>query len=834
MGKQGGPINFGTDSRYYMKLICPLFVFICLIGITLTHAQTLSIKGRIIDAKSQSPVEYASAALFSIRDSSLVAGSVSDANGNFEIKKVPQGKYQLRIAFLGYETRIIKDISGSDLGVIQLSPSTSMLSEVGVTGTKIANLNKIDKQQYEAGQFEAAKGGSAIDVIKNLPSVSVNSQGDITMRGATGFMVLLNGKPVLADVQTVLSQLPANAIDHVELITAPSAKYDPDGRGGIINIIMKRGMGDNFSLSINTQGGLPATIDYDNLEKPKRFGGDMTIAFKKGKWDVSAGGNYTRNDNEGYREGDVYTKNFDKNTITRFPSNGERSFDRYNYAGRASVSFAADPKNIISAGFYSGKRYQERRADLLYHNTTSDLTTGELINSANYFNSNLQRKEGTFNLGNLDFTHTFGNKSTLSAGLQYEHDNLYGGTLNRNLQFPNTKDTIQFVDNPYRRPISAFRAKVDHSTPIGTGQLESGLQYRYDTQDGTFDYNVTPATDQPDLEKFRGTTHAVNKIYSVYSQYKGRQGALEYNGGLRYEYAERTVRLSYDDHPHLLNLSNLFPSANVLYHFSKSWSGKAGYSKRIQRTSNLELNPIPEREHSETLEEGDPDLLPEFVDLAELGMNYTFDKGSFFGTLYYQQIKNPIQRLNSVYADTILNRVYTNAGTAKLFGLEAGLNVTPVKWWTLYLGANLYNYRVYGNIHILDEPVTISNQRWAYSINGNTSFQLDKTWNIQLSANYLSKRPTGQGQDGSFLVPNTTIRKSLMNGRLKVALLWQNMNMGILGANKQRITTYGPAFFTTTNYISETDVLMINVGFSLNRIVSKLKLPVSETGEREF
>lgn len=821
-----------------MKLICPVFLLICFFSIPVTNAQTLSVKGRILDANNQTPVEYASAVLFKIGDAALVAGSVSDANGKFEIKKISPGQYQLKITFLGYETKTISDVvitdAGLNFGVIHIVPVSSMLREIGISGQGAKHLNKIDKQQYNAAQFEAAKGGSAIDVIKNLPAVSVNSQGEISMRGTMGFMVLLNGKPVLADVQTVLTQLPANAIDRVELITAPSAKYDPDGRGGIINIITKKGTTDHLSLAINAQGGLPATTDYDNLEKPRRFGGDMTVAYKKGKWDISAGANYTRNDNAGYREGDVYTKNFDNNTITRFPSNGERSFDRYNYAGRASVSFVPDTNNTVSAAFYTGKRYQARLADLLYHNTTSDLTTGALLNSATYFNSNLQRKEGTFNLINLDFTHTFFNKSTLATSVQYEHDNLYGGTLNRNLQYPNTKDTIQFVNNPYHRPISAFRAKLDHSTPIGTGKLESGLQYRYDTQDGTFDYMVTPATSQPDIDQFRGTTHAVNKIYSVYSQYAGNSGGLEYNGGLRYEYAERTVHLSYDVHPHILNLSNLFPSANLLYHFSGSWSGKAGYSRRVQRTSNLELNPIPEREHSETLEEGDPDLLPEFVDLAEIGANYAFDKGSLFATLYYQHIQNPIQRLNSVYADTILNRVYTNAGTAKLIGLEAGLNVTPFTWCTLYLGTNLYNYHVYGNIRILNEPVTVSNNKWAYTINGNASFQLDKTWNVQFSANYLSRRPTAQGQDGSFFVPNTTVRKNVMKGKMKISLLWQNMNMGILGANKQRITTAGPAFFTTTNYISETDVLMINVSFSLNRFAGKLKLPVSETGEREF
>lgn len=801
-------------------------------------AQSASIKGKVVDAKTQTAVEYASVALFKNADSTLLAGQVTNEDGTFSFAGLSQGSYRLKIVFIGYDATYVRDITvvstSADLGNIKLNPSAKMLNEVAVSGQKVSALNKIDKQNYKAGQFESAKGGSAIDVLKNLPSVAVNSEGNISVRGSAGFMVLINGKPVLADAQTVLTQLPANAIDNIELITAPSAKYDPDGRGGIINIVTKKGTTDGFTLTANTQGGLPSTTDYGNAERPKRFGGDVTLNFKEKNWDISIGGNYTRNDNNGYREGDVYTKNFANNTITRFPSNGERSFDRYNYAGRFSVAYTIDASNVISAGFYKGKRYQARIADLLYNNTTSDLTTGALLKSTTYFNANLQTKEGTFNLANLDYTHTFADKSTLTAAAQYEYANLYGATQNSNVKYPNTRDLIQYVNNPYKRPISAYRFKLDHSINIGKGKLESGYQFRHDTQDGSFDYFVTPATSQPDIAKFQGSIHAVNQINALYSQYSATAGKLEYVAGLRYEYAARRVELSYDPKPHILNLSNLFPSANLLYHINKTWNLKAGYSKRVQRTTNLELNPIPEREHSETLEEGDPDLLPEFVDLAELGLNHTFSKGSFFGTFYYQHIQNPIQRLNSGYADTILNRIYTNAGSARLFGLEAGLNFSPFKWWTIYLGGNLYNYKIQGNISILGEPVSVLNNRWAYSINGNTNFQLGKGWGAQANVNYLSKRPTAQGEDSRFFVPNTSVKKTFMDGRLTASLLWQNMNMGFLGANRQRITTSGPAFYTTTNYITETDVFLLNLSFNLNKFTSKLKLPTSETGDREF
>ncbi|GEP96724.1 TonB-dependent receptor domain-containing protein [Chitinophaga cymbidii] len=802
-------------------------------------AQKASITGTVTDKKNGQPLEYASVAVFKTTDSSLITGAVTNAKGGFSLERLHAGNYHLRILYIGYETIYVSGIAlaeGQQLNLdkIVLNRGSALLDEVNVTGTQSNVSNRIDKQTFRAGQFEAAKGGNAVDVLKNLPSVSVDGQGNISVRGSSNFLVLVNGKPVVTDAQTVLSQLPANAIENIALITSPSAKYDPDGKGGIINIITKKGAADGFTISANALAGLPSTTDHGNKEKPQRFGGDLTVSFRKNKWDVAVSGNYTRNDNSGYREGDVYTKNFDADIITRFPSEGERSFDKYNYAGRASVTFSPDTNNTFSAGFFIGKRYQARLADILYNNTASDLTSGELIRSTTYFNSNLQIKEGNFSLGNIDYTHRFRNKSTLTASALFESARLFGSTRNKNLDYPETSHMLQEVYNPYENPIDGYRFKLDYAVNIGKGKLESGYQFRYDTQNGKFDYFVTPATSQPDADRFRGSAKTRNRINSIYTQYSGNEQKLEYTAGLRYEYAVRTVALSFDPTAHKLDLSNLFPSLNLMYTLREGWKAKAGYSKRIQRTNNFELNPIPEREHSETLEQGDPNLLPSFIDLAELGLIHDFKKGSFFTTLYYQHIKNPIQRVNSVYADTILNRVFTNAEAARTFGLEAGASLEPVKWWSLYLGGNIYNYRINGNLNILGVNSRVDNSNWVYSVNVNTTFRLGSSWSLQGNVNYLSARPTAQGEDSRFLVPNTSLKKTFLNGRFSATLQWQNMDLGWGQTQRQRITTSGPDFYTTTNYIYETDVFLLNLGFNLNRLSGKSKLPASEFGDKEF
>lgn len=802
-------------------------------------AQSASIKGTIVNESNKQPIEYASIALLNSKDSVVVAGSVTNQNGTFNLAKIKAGNYIIKVLFLGYETKYINNIilenkQELNLNTIALKPSSKFLTEVTVTSNNATNANKIDKQTYQANQFETAKGGSAVDVLKNLPSVTVNGQGDISVRGSTGFLVLVNGKPVLTDAQTVLSQLPANSIENIELITAPSAKYDPDGRGGIINIITKKGTTDVIGLVANIQGGLPSTTTYNNLEKPIRFGGDVTVNIKQKNWDISVGGNYLRNDVNGRRDGDVYTKNFTNNTITRFPSSGERSFDKYNYAGRTSIIFTPSKTDVFSVGFFAGKKFQVRRADILYNNSTADLITNTTVRQFVYFNSNLQTKEGNFTLANFDYTHIFKNKSTLTASALYEHAKLYGNTSNKNFNYPARDQIYQEVYNPYVNPIDGYRFKLDYATSIGTGKLESGYQFRYDTQDGQFDYTVMPATSQPDAARFRGTAKAKNSINSVYSQYSGKANKLQYVAGIRYEYAIREVNLSYETQPHNLNLSNLFPSANILYTFNNFWNMKGGYSKRVQRNNNFELNPIPEREHSETLEQGDPNLLPQFVDLAELGINHSFKKGNYFATLYFQNIKNPIQRVNSVYTDTILNRLFTNAERARSFGLEMGTNLKPAKWFTLYFGANVYNYTIDGGLNVLGTTSIVSNSSWVYSANTNASFNLGKKWLLQANVNYTSNKPTAQGEDSRFLVPNTSIKKTFANGKYSIGLQWQNMNMGFLNANQQRITTFGSNFYTTTNYTYETDVFLLNFSFNFSKITSKTKLPSSEIGEKEF
>jgi len=798
-----------------------------------SYTQNIPVSGQVKDSISKAGIELATISIIN-QKGKVENISTTDNNGRFQLTANTTGTYSIAIEFVGYKKKLISEVSvqkKTSLGVIVLQPYASALNDVVITGQSNSLKLKNDRQVFKASMFDNAKGGTAVDLIKNLPSVAVNADGEITLRGSNNFLVLINGKPSLVDAATILSQLPAGSIENIEIITTPSARFDPDGKAGIINIITKKGTDDGWLVIANTMGGLSAINNYNNGRNPSRMSGDITIGFKKNKWELNGGFNYLRNDVSGYREGNVYTTIND--TLTKFPSTGERSFRRYNYGVRLAATFTIDKHNIISAGFYEGYKHQDREADLNYTNSKTLVSTGQQISANNYYDANNQARNGTFTLFNIDYTHTFNNKSSLTASLLYEGADLNGGTTNNNLTSPISNDTIQFTKTVYNNPLNGYRVRLDYQKKIGIGTLETGYQFRYDTQNGNFDYYLKDlGTNNFILDpSFSSAVKVSNVIHAVYAQYSVQQSKWYYSAGLRYETAERKLWFGNIPQPSL-SLNNLFPSAQLKYTASNKWKWKAGISKRVKRTTNTELNPFPEREHSETLERGDPSLLPEFVTLAEIGTENNFKKGSWYSTIYYQHTSNIIQRLNNIYNDTILNRIYTNATEGVQYGIETGLTLNPTKWWQFMAGINVFESKINGVV--FNGTIAVKNSKIAYTCNTTQTFKLPAKWTAQLSISYLSLRPTAQGEDGAYLSPSLSIKKTTNNNNWTFQVQWLNIDCGMGISNIQRITTSGQGFYTTTNYIFEPDVIQLGIGYNFNKKNKKVKLPVSEIGEKEF
>jgi ferric enterobactin receptor len=512
-----------TDMKFLLTI--PIFLLTILFSV---QAQTgFTITGSVTDKQTKQPLPYCSVALFKSQDSTWVAGSLASENGIFKFENVHAGIYYIQTQYIGYAK---SNVSLAELKEKQIVVAIAMeadprtLRELNITADRQTLENKVDRQVYRADRFLSSQGGTAIDVLKNTPSVQVNAEGDITLRGSSGFLVLINGRPVQTDAATILNQIPANSIENVEVITSPSARFDPDGKAGIINITTKTALAGTTSLSANIQGGLPAIYRYNNLHNPIRFGGDATFNLRSEKWDVSVGGNYLRNDIAGQRTGDVNTTI--NNVFTSFPSDGERSLIRYNYTARGSVSFTPSSHHAFSAGFYTGYRSQSRRADIVYNNTKTDLATGQTIGRITYFNSNIAQKAGRVTLGNLDYTYTFDNKSVLAVSGLLERADMDGLTTNLNLTEPSRNSVLQSSRNPSTNPLNAYRLKADYRRNIGAGKLETGYQYRSQVQKGNFQYldlNLENGLFEL-VPEFSSNTQVTNKIHSVYGQYSAKQG----------------------------------------------------------------------------------------------------------------------------------------------------------------------------------------------------------------------------------------------------------------------------------------------------------------------
>ena len=825
-----------------MKLYSLLLVFL-LAPLTCLYAQTIT--GILLDKDTAEPLEYATAALFAQETDSLLAGVITRVDGSFTLSDIPRGTYILEVSFIGYTKqrfegiRIGSDKTSIDLGIIALKIGANQLNEVVVVTESATLINKIDRQVFDAKKFQNAQGGSATDVLRNLPSVSLNGLGEIQVRGTSGFVVLLNGKPVQGNPTTLLNQLPANSVERVEVITAPSAKYDPEGKAGILNILTKKGAANGSFAQVNLRAGMPSIESYDNAEAAQRHGLDATYTLRTDKWNFAFGANYQRNDLAGRREGDVFT--IINDTLTQFPSDGERSFDELNYSGRFTIDYTPDERNTYSLGFYGGKRSKDRTADILYFNNKGSTTAldGDPFYTFQYFNENLRIRKSDFVLGSFDYSHVFRNSSRFTTSLLYEYTLLGGPTTNRNLGFPNTSIILQDEFNTNDNPLNGIRFSMDYEwKPFSFGTLETGYQYRSLDHKGDFIYerrnNSTGLFEL--VPEFSSAVDLSRTIHSGYAQLNGTKDKWDYSAGLRLEAMDRNFDLrdrnNTIDTTYTYNFVRPFPSASVQYTTAKNIKIKAAYSKRIERTTTFKMNPFPEREHSETLEQGDPELLPEFIDLVELGVTQNFKGGnSVFATAYYRNVKNIVNRVNTVFNDTILNRIYSNVGRGQALGLELGTQLQATKNWSTFIGANFYSNTIEGSFD--NRP--INTNAFIYSVNANSTFRFSDSASLQFTFNYLSARNTAQGKDSEFYSPNLTFRKSFLDNRLIATLQWQQIDLGLLNTNEQRITTARRGeFFTTTNYVYEVDMVLLNLSYSFNKNKNESKFIESEFGKREF
>ncbi|SFC85498.1 outer membrane beta-barrel protein [Algibacter pectinivorans] len=813
------------------------------------------ITGKIIDADSNEPLEYATAALYNT-EGNLITGVITNTEGIFNLENIKAGTYTINASFMGYTSlktdaiKVNKKGETINLGTLKLTLG-SQLNEVLIKAERSAVVHKIDRQVFNTKTYQNSEGGNAVDVIKNLPSVTVDGQGEISVRGSKGFTVLVNGKPTQGDASAILAQLPANALETIELITAPSAKYDPEGKGGILNIKTKKGAINGTFAQVNLRGGLPSIEDYDTKVPAQRYGIDATINKRTDKWNFSLGASYQRNDKTGRREGEMFIINQPENKTTFLPSDGERSFDDISYNGRLNLDFTPNENNEFSFGLFAGKHTKERLADIVYYDNhaVSPIGSNNRLYTFEYYNHNLRVRKGDFALGSIDYAHTFTNDSKLSTSFLYEYTFLGGPTENDNLGHPDNSIIYQQEYNTNDNPLYGTRFNLDYQwKPFTFGTLETGYQYRDIDHTGEFVYE----RDGILVPEFSSDIELKRKIHSGYAQLTAKKDKWDYAAGVRVESMDRTYTeaLKSETTPNVYKYDfvKLFPSASLQYTVNDKTKLKAAYSKRVERTTTLKMNSFAEREHSEVFEQGDNTLLPEFIDLAEVGITKKIKGGnSIYATAYFRHVDNVINRVNTLayeasgeVIDSIINRVYSNVGKSNAIGLEFGATLKPTKNWTNNIGANIYNYAIDGVLNFnhrdgVERTYNIDSKSTIYSLNLNSTYSFWDNASVQFTFNYLSDRNTAMGEDSRFYSPNLTFKKTFMDNRLSATLQWQNIDMGLLNTNEQRITTSrSNQFYTTTNYVYEVDMITLNLSYTFNTVKNKSKFIDSEFGKREF
>ncbi|QVY65925.1 outer membrane beta-barrel protein [Polaribacter sp. Q13] len=828
-----------------------------LLTLIISQFATAQLTGEIIDAEDNYPLEYATLALYQTNNKTLVTGVVTDNKGRFSIGNIKPGNYYLEASFIGYKVNKIASFNlknrseKKDIGTIKLVlGSGNELNEVVVRSEKAAVVHKIDRQVFDTKKYQSTVGGNAVDVVKNLPSITVDGLGDISVRGSKGFTVLINGKPTQGDASSILAQLPANALESVELITAPSAKYDPEGKGGILNIITKKGAINGTFAQINVRGGFPSIEEYDTKKAAQRYGIDATVNKRTDNWNISVGASYQRNDKTGRREGEMFIINTPENKTTFLPSDGERSFDEITYNGRFNVDYTPNEKDTYSIGLFAGKRTKERLADIVYfdNHAVSPIGTDNRQYTFTYYNHNLRIRKGDFALGSFDYSHKFDNASKLSASILYEYTFLGGPTENDNLGNPDNTIVYQQEYNTNDNPLYGTRFNLDYQwKPFSFGTLETGYQYRDLDHTGKFVYE----RDGVLVPEFSSDVSLKRTIHSGYAQVTGSKSKWDYNAGVRLESMDRVykeaLRSEANENVYDYDFVKLFPSASLQYKINDKTNIKTAYSKRVERTTTFKMNSFAEREHSEVFEQGDNTLLPEFIDLVELGITKKLEKGnSVYATAYFRHVDNVINRVNTLayeqsgaIIDSVINRVFSNVGKSNAIGLEIGATIKPTENWTNSFGANVYNYAIDGVLKFkhrdgINRQYDVDSKSTIYSFNLNSTYNFWENASLQFTFNYLSDRNTAMGEDSRFYSPNLTFRKKFMDDKLTATLQWQNMDMGLLNTNEQRISTSGSNFYTSTNYKYEVDMVSLNLSYTFNAAKNKSKFIESEFGKKEF
>ena len=788
------------------------------------------ISGRVVEKKSGNPVEYANIIVLRQNDSSMVNGALSDARGSFRVDRLPPGRYLVRVNFIGFGQKVFADVVVApgkpvvDLGTISLEPSVSNLNEVTISGSKDEIEYNLDKKVVNVDKNIVVSGGTALDVMQTIPSVSVDVDGNVSLRGSSNVTIFVDGRP---SGLTSLDQMPAAMIDKVEIITNPSARYDPDGMSGIINIVTKKKKdpGYNGMVSLNAGTG-------------DKYNGSVNFNFRKNRFNI-----YTNLDgrifhSKGY--GETTREIFQNDTTALYTQISDNRRKGMFGNIKLGADYFIDESNTLSLyGVYNARKFSPWDQTHYFEGDTGG-------NLSRYYirNTGSESRSGGYEI-NLDYRHTFTDKNReLTAALFFSDRNDENHTDYSTYwydRFMNPLNEPPYLENSSTSGFNRLiQGQVDYVHPLGKwGRIETGYKGNYRVNDADYllqDYNDSTGIWEMD-ELTSNRFVYTSQIHAVYLIYANKFKNFSFQAGVRLEEALNVCDQKTMDSVYRSSYFNPFPTLHLKYDINEYHAIQLSYSRRVNRPSSRVLNPFLNTTDPMNLSAGNPYLKPEFTHAAELGYLFEYKVTNLSISLFYRETENMITRVMTLLDSGVTFTTYENLDKGSSYGAEIALSQGIFKWWKINGNLSFFGVKYKGD-NTLEE---FNDFNYAWSGKVNTTMTFWKSLDFQINFNYSSPVITtnaggdwrggmGGGSQGRQLA-NYSMDVALKKDFLKNTLAFTLRLSDVFKSSTYDLVTEGSNFTTTVHRERDSRVLFIGVSYKINGGVKrKGKKPGEDPG----
>lgn len=769
------------------------------------------ITGRIVESEFQVPLEYANVVLFDARTKEQVNGAMAVKDGLFTIKGVRPGVYYMEVKFIGYHLETIENIRVSfrerevDVGVIELEQAMIPVDEIVVEAEKPPIEFKIDRKVINVGKQYTAVAGTAVDVLENVSSVTVDVEGNVSLRGSQNFTVLIDGRPTILEPNEALQQMRTTEIENIEIITNPSAKYDPDGLAGIINIVTKKGELSGVSGIVNVTGGLE-----------DKYGADFLLYYRNRTYNLYFGADWASRAHPGTTETENRTYTDTDTSIVYSSGEPRRKHERYNVKGGAELFLGRS--DFLNIQLRVGGRSGESDADYDYE---------EWLSPPGVYTSYISRSDhsrsGDFYSAKLDYRHVFPRKGHELTGLidVSRHD---GEEESSDELLDSSGEITSGRRSAESGPGNRLTTKLDYTLPLREeDKFEAGYQSRFGWSEEINElYDYDPVSGeyvfQPD---YSHTTNYDEDIHSLYSLYQCDLGRIGFQAGVRGEYTYRNIELVETAETFSIDEWDVFPTFHASYEDSSGNQVMASYTRRIERPRSWYLEPFVTWMDAYNVRQGNPDLEPEYIDSYELGYQRSIGSSMFALEAYYRITHNKVERVRSVYEENVILHSIDNVGTDYMLGTELTLTVDAIRWWNINIMGNLYDYRVEGTLY--EEPFERTSFNWSSRLNN--TFRIGRSTRVQLTGMYNSDRVTSQGTVTSSYMINAAVKQDFLKRKLSATLQVRDL----FATGKHEHIFEGPDFYSKSHFTHDAPVVMLTLTYNFNNY----KPDRERNGERE-